>query len=406
MEARLAQAALLCALFFSLGADYRTTNFVVTAPSPQLAKEVGDLAEVYRSQLAVQWLGQELPQWPQPCPVRITHVGPNVGAGGATSFMFDRGRPFGWEMSIQGSRERILDSVLPHEVNHTIFATHFGGPLPRWADEGACTTVEDASERRKQDQLLYQFLTTGKGIAFNKMFAMKEYPPEVLPLYAQGYSLTRYLLQQGGHQRFVQFVGYGMQSNNWDAAISQYYGYRDLSELQVTWLEWVRGGSQAVPQRNIELAQQGAVESVRRGAVRLASAAEPLAGRDASRQAPATSASGGSWYAKQRNAPQQVADTDREIVDAKPTSPNVYFPVPPIRDRPAENLAASARVATSTSRPQPPQQMQTTVLQWSSPRPAATNWVQPRKEILPETNGRNDSRRDTLPLSEGGRVWR
>ena len=44
------------------------------------------------------------------------------GAGGATSFVFDRGEVFGWKMNIQGSRERILDSVLPHEVTHTIFA--------------------------------------------------------------------------------------------------------------------------------------------------------------------------------------------------------------------------------------------------------------------------------------------
>ena len=61
-------------------------------------------------------------------------------------------------MSIQGSRQRILDSVLPHEVTHTIFASHFRQPLPRWADEGACTTVEHASERAKQEKMLIEFL--------------------------------------------------------------------------------------------------------------------------------------------------------------------------------------------------------------------------------------------------------
>ena len=66
----------------------------------------------------------------------------HLGAGGATSFVFEHGEVFGWRMTIQGSLVRILDSVLPHEVTHTIFATHFRQPLPRWADEGACTTVE------------------------------------------------------------------------------------------------------------------------------------------------------------------------------------------------------------------------------------------------------------------------
>ncbi len=33
-------------------------------------------------------------------------------------------------MEVIGTPERILDSVLPHEVTHTILATYFGRPLP------------------------------------------------------------------------------------------------------------------------------------------------------------------------------------------------------------------------------------------------------------------------------------
>jgi hypothetical protein len=157
--------------------------------------------------------------------------------------MFDNGMPFGWTMEVQGSRQRVLDSVLPHEVTHAIFATHFGRPLPRWADEGACTTVEHPDEKARQDRFLVEFLTTDRGIPFNKMFAMKEYPPDMLPLYSQGYSLARYLIQQGGKQKFIQYVGEGMKTNNWPAATRKHYGFRDLSDLQVTWLAWVAQGS-------------------------------------------------------------------------------------------------------------------------------------------------------------------
>src|SRR5437870_511840 len=153
MEARFARvistlAVLICFFVSPLGrtaeaAGYKTTNFVVSAPSPELAKEIGDQAEVYRKQLAMEWLGKELPPWSKACPI---HAQIQPGAGGATSFVFDRGEVFGWKMNIQGSRERILDSVLPHEVTHTIFASYFRQPLPRWADEGACTTVEHPSE--------------------------------------------------------------------------------------------------------------------------------------------------------------------------------------------------------------------------------------------------------------------
>ncbi|HMP06895.1 MAG TPA: hypothetical protein PJ982_11130, partial [Lacipirellulaceae bacterium] len=151
-------------------AGYRTANFVVDAPTPQLAREIGDAAEQWRLSLAHEWLGQELPRWSEPCPIKA-RVAPQLGAGGATSFVFDQGEVFGWRMNIQGSRERILDSVLPHEITHTIFATHFRRPVPRWADEGACTTVEHRSEIAKQEHLLLEFLRPGparpgRGIPF------------------------------------------------------------------------------------------------------------------------------------------------------------------------------------------------------------------------------------------------
>ena len=227
-------------------AGYRTANFVVEAPDPQLAQKIGDAAEQYRHDLAIEWLGKPLPRWSQPCPI-TAEVAPTLGAGGATSFVSDRGEVFNWTMTIQGSEERILDSVLPHEVTHTIFASHFRQPLPRWADEGACTTVEHPVERARQHRLLIEFLRTGRGISFPDMFAMKEYPADVLPLYSQGYSLARYLIERGGRQRYINFVGNGLASSDWPQSLSQHYGINDISKLQNIWLEWVKRGCPAPP---------------------------------------------------------------------------------------------------------------------------------------------------------------
>lgn len=229
-----------------LAAGYRTANFIVEAPHPQLAQKIGDAAEQYRHDLAIEWLGEPLPRWSQPCPI-TAEVAPTLGAGGATSFVFDRGEVFNWTMTIQGSEERILDSVLPHEVTHTIFASHFRQPLPRWADEGACTTVEHPVERARQHRLLIEFLRTGRGISFPDMFAMKEYPADVLPLYSQGYSLARYLIERGGRQRYIDFVGNGLASSNWPRSLSQHYGIHNISKLQNIWLEWVKRGCPAPP---------------------------------------------------------------------------------------------------------------------------------------------------------------
>jgi hypothetical protein len=241
-----ARAALVaCLLAYAASpvraAGYRTANFVVSAPSAELAKEIGDSAEAWRRKLAMEWIGQELPVWSQPCPINA-RVQPNLGAGGATSFIFDRGQVFDWKMNIQGSRERVLDSVLPHEITHTIFATHFRRPLPRWADEGACTTVEHRSEIAKQERMLIDFLKTGRGIPFSQMFAMKEYPRDVMPLYSQGHSLSQWLIESRGRKAFLDFLADGMGDENWPRAVERHYGFTNLAAMQDAWLDWVKAG--------------------------------------------------------------------------------------------------------------------------------------------------------------------
>jgi hypothetical protein len=245
MEARLLRVAALAAAVVSLGATFRTPNFVVEAPTEEFAQELGQAAEKYRHELAIHWLGEPLPKnWSKPCPIRV-QVGESMGAGGATSFLFDRGEVFGWKMNIQGSRQRIIDSVLPHEVTHTIFASYFRQPLPRWADEGACTTVEHKSERAKQQEMLIHFLKNSRGIAFSRMFMMKEYPDDVMPLYSQGYSLTTFLIQRGGRKKFLEYVQAGLENEQWMEVTEQHYGFPSLAALQDAWLDWVRQGSPA-----------------------------------------------------------------------------------------------------------------------------------------------------------------
>ncbi len=222
-------------------AEYRTTNFVVSAPTPALAKEIGDTAEYWRRKLSIEWLGEAMPPWSRTCPIHA-QVEPLMGAGGATSFVFDRGEVFNWDMKIQGSRERVLDSVLPHEITHTIFASYFRQPLPRWADEGACTTVEHRSEIAKQERMLIDQLKHGRGIPFSTMFAMKEYPKDVMPLYSQGHSLAQWLIEQHGKKAFLAFLSDGLQDENWPRAVEQHYGYHDLFALQNSWLDWVKQG--------------------------------------------------------------------------------------------------------------------------------------------------------------------
>ncbi len=232
-------------VFLGPRAMVQTANFLVIAKSDALANEVARVAEANRKQLAIHWLGRELPNWPEPCPL-IVNDGVRTPASGETKyFLLPGGGVADFKMSVSGTTERIIDSVLPHEITHTVMASHFaalGKPIPRWADEGTCTTVEHLSERSKHDYMLVQFLSQGKGIPFATLFTLKDYPPEMLPLYAQGYSLTCFLIAQGGPRRFVQFLERGMQNDDWVAATNEYYQYPRLGKLQTAWNDWVSNG--------------------------------------------------------------------------------------------------------------------------------------------------------------------
>jgi len=224
-------------------ATYRTPNFVVNAPTKDFAEEVGKAAEFYREELAVAWLGKKLPKWYRPSPISV-RVG-QIGAGGATSFQFDRGEVFGWKMNVQGTEQRILDSVIPHEVSHTIFASYFRRPLPRWADEGAATIIEHESERMRQMQTLKQVTNNGTRFSLRQLLAIKEYPQDmqrVLTLYAQGYSLSDYLIQKKGRKSFLEFLE-AAHHHGWDNAIRTHYKLKNIEQLEGKWNNWVMAGS-------------------------------------------------------------------------------------------------------------------------------------------------------------------
>jgi hypothetical protein len=260
MEARIVQVFVLVLCPALLGATFQTEqkNFVVNAPTPEIATKVGRAAEHFRKQLAVEWLGHELPRWANPCPIRVK-VG-QIGAGGQTTFSFfpngkGSAEVCNWDMQIQGSLERILDSVLPHEVSHTIFACHFRRPLPRWADEGGATLAEHDSEKRQQVLRLKQVIGTRRRIALKNLFNIKEYPPDmqdVLTLYAEGYSVAELLVQEGGRARYLKFLA-DAHREGWEKAVHTNYGYRSVDDLEKRWHNWVMAGS---PETELPQGQQ------------------------------------------------------------------------------------------------------------------------------------------------------
>ena len=225
------------------GATARSQNFQVEAPTADTAQRCCDCAEQARKTVAVAWLGQEIKAWSRPCPVRVTVV-PNEprrtsSGGGATTFAFDKGRILDMTMSVEGPLDRLLAAVIPHEVTHAVLASHFRQPLPRWCDEGMAVNSEDEQEFQRHDRMCRDFLNQGRAMPLSRLFALTDYPDDVLVLYAEGFSVVHYLIQKGGRPRFLAFVTAGMREG-WDKACVGAYGLSGTAALEAAWVAHLR----------------------------------------------------------------------------------------------------------------------------------------------------------------------
>jgi hypothetical protein len=234
----LAAIALAFPVSAAPAATYRTQNFRAIASSPEVAQRIAEAAERYRREKAVQWLGQEMPAWQYRCPIEVTIT---LGSpGGATTFRFEQGGIFDQEMHVEGSLEQLLQCVLPHEVTHTVFAHHFRCQPPRWADEGGAVLSEDAAERRRQDAIMRNMLREpDRGIPLRRLFSLSQYPHDLLAFYVESYSISSFLVSLEGRQKYLDFVSAGMD-RGWDEAVSTYYRFRDVDELEDAWIRHAR----------------------------------------------------------------------------------------------------------------------------------------------------------------------
>lgn len=215
--------------------SHRTTNFAVEAPTLDAARRVAEHAEVCRLTIAKAWLGRELPAWSSPCPIKVKLT--QGEAGGLTSFGFSRGKVHDQSMTVEGRLDRILASSLPHEVTHTVFAAYFGGPMPRWADEGASLLSEDQREYRRHDQIVVDLISRRGQMPLEQFFTAEDYPEDVMGFYGQGYSISRFLVEMGGRPRFLAFVKEGSKSG-WDLAAKNHYGLSNIREVDRAWRSW------------------------------------------------------------------------------------------------------------------------------------------------------------------------
>ncbi|MEX0716950.1 MAG: hypothetical protein WD066_10195 [Planctomycetaceae bacterium] len=222
-----------------LGASFDSPNFTVHAPTAEIAARVAEAAEESRKTIAEDWLGREVDVWPERCEVFVTPEGRRPD--GVTTFRARYGAGTGLRIDLSGPMERILDSVLPHEMTHAILASHFKAPLPRWADEGAATLSEVETQRHRQSLIVREIVDGRHRIPLRELLSLRDYPHQPhdkMTLYCIGFSLSDFLVQSGGKPRYVEFLE-SSQQKDWDDCLKSFYGFENVEAFEAGWLKWL-----------------------------------------------------------------------------------------------------------------------------------------------------------------------
>lgn len=247
----LASCAVLL-LFLGAGnaADVQTKHFIVTAQSEEIAKKAGERAEKLRKELSEAWLGKELPAWRARCRMDLT-VGDDLPPSGWTSFTLESGEVI-LSITMTGTESMVMDNIMAHEITHSIIYSYFKSGIPRWADEGGCILGETDRIKKDHDRRVKKLIEDGRLIPLKDLIPMRNYPPERIRLYSQGYSLSEFLVEKGDRKKLLAFIKDGMKDEDWARAVKDSYGYESIAALEKAWLGWFEKRQAAAEKKEAE----------------------------------------------------------------------------------------------------------------------------------------------------------
>lgn len=238
MKLSLVTAALLAAQFLVSPADAaglaRNENFMVMAPSQELAEEVLKAAEQFRDDVAVRWLGAPLPPSVGPA---IIHV--ELTETRDDAFTWAKTGPDRKYHSVYltTSRDRSVGSTLKHEITHVVLATRYPDRLPVWLEEGCAGFADDSFRLKTRRGILDWFARTGNWPNLSKVLNSKRMSAADRSSYAIACSVSQFLIERGGRHELLAF-GEAIQRQGLQAALNNSYELISVDELSKEWQAW------------------------------------------------------------------------------------------------------------------------------------------------------------------------
>ena len=221
-------------------------NFIVMAPDQPLADEVRDAAEGLRKQIALEWLGAELPPGKGRTVISVNIV---EAANRGLTWLIDHPKRKMHSTWLTTSREGATGPLLAHEIVHVVLGTYFPGGLPAWANEGIASLQDGPKRDAIRDRILGSWARDASWPDIAQVLGAQTLPGSDQRAYAVAVSLTRYLLTRGDKPQFLRFAVEGKEQG-WDEALRTHYRIQSVEELQASWQAWLSTRRRPAPRKS------------------------------------------------------------------------------------------------------------------------------------------------------------
>lgn len=203
-----------------------TTNYIVDAPTRELAQQIGERAEAQRVRVAKTLFGDSLP-----AAERRTIIRASVADSNCTARTMPAPEGQGHLVSLRGPIAEIAGPTLDHEIVHTTIADALGREFPAWLNEGIASRYDNsqlrAIRRRERHDMLVE----------NTWPNLREFidqPIRTQKQYAIAESIVDYLLLRCEPVELIE-LGVRAERDGIDSALRAVIDVQNIEQLEREW---------------------------------------------------------------------------------------------------------------------------------------------------------------------------
>jgi hypothetical protein len=237
--------AALCPAVVNAAGLASNANFIAYVPlkpSPekagQYAKLIVERAQLFRDEVAREWLGETLPDGGTRTIITVGFT--NKENSGFTWAKDDPQKRF-HSVYLNTSPAKAAGTILNHEIAHTVFATKYPHPnrLPSWVEEGIASRYDDPALIAVRQQEVRSWMRVGRIPRLVSLLNAPGIESFDDTHYAAAESLVSFLATRGDKLAIVKFAEDG-QRVGWDCALQAHYRIAGVQQLQSDWQAWLR----------------------------------------------------------------------------------------------------------------------------------------------------------------------